>query len=127
MVSNKFMCTCMRGKRRGSRNLHARGPRDGFFYLSLSLFFLGPSLSMEKIAARGGKRRGRGHGLFGHGDPIGQGAGRSRALGWPVPDRGAMPCAGRAAHCSRGQTAMGGACVLAEGSEAGARCAAAAG
>jgi hypothetical protein len=126
MVSNKFMRTCMRGKRRGSRNLHARGPRDGFFYLSLSL--LPWTISLHgKNSRRGGERRGHGHGLFGHGDPIGQGAGRSRALGWPVPDRGAMPCAGRAAHCSRGQTAMGGACVLAEGSEAGARCAAAAG
>jgi hypothetical protein len=52
-----------------------------------------------------------------------KGVGRSRALGWPhwCQNEGQCPRAGRAAHCSRGQTTMGGACVLAEGSEAGAR------
>jgi hypothetical protein len=56
-------------------------------------FFLGPSLSMEKIAARGRERRGRGHGLLGRGDPVGQGGwteSRPR-LAALVPERGAMP------------------------------------
>jgi hypothetical protein len=44
-------------------------------------FFLEPSLSMEKMAARGRERRGHGHGLLSHGDPVGQGVERSRALG----------------------------------------------
>jgi hypothetical protein len=52
-----------------------------------------------------------------------RGVGRSRALGWPhwCQTDGQCPRAGRAAHCNRGQTSMGGAYVLVEGSGAGAR------